>query len=210
MSDADDPDLDSAYALQTPDDSRRLYARWAETYDFDFAETTGFLLPTHVARAFAKAGGSGPVLDIGAGTGLCGEALDALGIGPVDGIDISPQMLEVAAGKTVYRTLVEGDILARVPLPDASYAGIVSSGTFTHGHVGPEGLDEVLRLARPGALCALSINAAHYADRGFGARFDALAGKISDLRLPEVPIYDAMADDAHKNDTALLALFTKT
>ena len=28
--------LDAAYAVQTPDDNRRLYARWASTYETDF------------------------------------------------------------------------------------------------------------------------------------------------------------------------------
>ena len=33
---ADEPDLDSAYALETPDDNRQLYRAWAESYDADF------------------------------------------------------------------------------------------------------------------------------------------------------------------------------
>ncbi|SFP90089.1 hypothetical protein [Tranquillimonas alkanivorans] len=72
---ADKPGLDAAYALHSPDDSRRLYADWAETYDTEFAKATGFQVPTEVARVFRESGGEGPVLDIGAGTGAVGEAL---------------------------------------------------------------------------------------------------------------------------------------
>ena len=71
----DDPDLEAAYALQTPDDNRRLYAEWATTYDDEFAVDMDYMLPLHVAEAFASVGGQGPVIDLGAGTGLLGAAL---------------------------------------------------------------------------------------------------------------------------------------
>jgi hypothetical protein len=38
-----------------------------------------YRLPAHVAAAFVSAGGTGPVLDVGAGTGLLAEALRAQG-----------------------------------------------------------------------------------------------------------------------------------
>ena len=61
------PDLGAAYALQTPDDSRQLYAEWSATYDSDFIDATGYLLPQHVARVYARLHGGGTVLDLGAG-----------------------------------------------------------------------------------------------------------------------------------------------
>ena len=84
-----DPGLEAAYSLKTPDDSRDLYARWADDYDSGFAEAEGYDLPKATAQVFAGAGGAGPVLDVGAGTGLCAIALKAAGIGPIDGVDIS-------------------------------------------------------------------------------------------------------------------------
>ena len=47
-------------------------------------------------------------------------------------------MLDVAQTKGIYRALFAGDLTARLPVDDGTYAGIVSSGTFTNGHVGPE------------------------------------------------------------------------
>ena len=81
----------------------------------------------------------------GAGTGAMGVFLDGQ-VGPVDGTDISPEMLEVAESKKVYRRLFIGDLTARLDVESGSYRSVVSSGTFTTGHVGPDALDEVLRL----------------------------------------------------------------
>jgi len=203
------PDLENAYALKTAEDARQLYASWAESYDTDFVETHDFILPGLVASAFADNGGGGPVLDFGSGTGLVGENLADRGIGPVDATDLSPEMLAVAGRKEVYRNLIAGDIMAGLDLPDGIYAGIVSSGTFTHGHVGPDALDELLRLASPGALLALSINGAHFVAEAFAAKFDTLAGRIRDLDLPEVRFYGDRATGDHKDDAGVIACFRK-
>ncbi|MCR9126230.1 MAG: class I SAM-dependent methyltransferase [Rhodobacteraceae bacterium] len=205
----DKPDLSAAYALNTPDDSRALYARWAETYDSGFIAENHYILHLAVARAFADAGGAGPVLDVGAGTGICGEALAALDVGPVDATDISAEMLTRAQAKGVYRATFVADVTRPLDLSDAIYRGVVSSGTFTTGHVGPDAIDELLRVASPGALFALSINARHFAAAGFEAKLQSLSGRIRDLRLPEVAIYGPGAQGDHREDTALIALFGK-
>lgn len=203
------PDLENAYSLKTPDDARRLYADWAETYDASFAVEMDFVLPQRVAAAFSDAGGSGPVLDFGTGTGLVGEELARLGVGPLDGADLSPEMLAMARGKGVYRALYEGNILEGMRPDGVPYAGVVSSGTFTHGHVGPEAIDALLGLAAPGAQFALSINGEHFEAAGFGAAFAALSDRITDLRLPEVRYYGDKATGAHKDDVGKIALFRK-
>lgn len=203
------PDLDGAYALETPEDSVKLYGSWAETYDESFAQASGYLLPEAVAECFARSGGIGPVLDVGAGTGLIGEALHRLDVGPVDGTDISPEMLAEAALKDCYETLFEGDLTGVLDIEDGTYQGIVSSGTFTHGHVGPDAFDELLRIVTSGALLALSINAEHYEARGFAAKFEQLGAQIKGLTLHEKPIYGGNRTDAHAKDMAFIATFTK-
>ena len=166
--------LAAAYSLKTPDDSRKLYADWADTYDFDFVAASGYQLHAQVARAFVEAGGQAPILDMGAGTGLCGVSLNEFGLGEVDATDISPEMLEKAAEKSVYRALFPGDILAGLDLPDGVYSGIVSAGTFTLGHVGPDGLDEVVRLLEPGGLAVIAVRDAHFEEAGFTAKLAEL------------------------------------
>ena len=155
------PNLELAYALLTVQDNRELYAAWAKTYENDFASEMDYILPNRVAQIFLDMGGTGPVLDVGAGTGLAGQALARLGIHPIDAIDLSDAMLDVASKKKIYRNLFTSDITQPIATSNYSYQGVISSGTFTHGHVGPSAIDNLLSVARGGAFFALSINKNH-------------------------------------------------
>ncbi|APX13045.1 class I SAM-dependent DNA methyltransferase [Tateyamaria omphalii] len=204
-----DPSLDAAYALETPDDSKRLYAAWAGTYDSDFARNSDYILPEQVARHFVNIGGFGPVLDVGAGTGLCGAALQARGIENIDGTDISADMLEVARAKGIYRATRVENILNGLATPDGPYQGAVSSGTFTNGHVGPDGIAPLLAAVRSAGRIVISVNAQHYATSGFDAELTRLETAIDDLTTTEVAIYGPAATGDHARDTALLIAFRK-
>ena len=203
------PDLDAAYALKTPDDSKALYAQWALTYDATFAQAMDFVLPDHVARLFSERGGQGPVLDVGAGTGLVGEKLNSQNDLEIDALDISPEMLDMARSKNVYRSTVVADLTKPLSIPDSTYKAVVSSGTFTHGHVGPDALDELLRLAKSGALFVLSINAEHFESRGFARKFESFGNRINGFSASTDPIYGASALASHKKDMAFMTSFTK-
>lgn len=87
------------------------------------------------------------------------------------------------------------------------YAGLVSSGTFTAGHVGPQALPVLLALALPSAQFALSINRRVWAAAGFDTALQALLakGRIRDLQTIEVQVYGQAAadiDPAHAADLA--------
>lgn len=202
-----DPDLEAAYALETPEDSVRLYSGWAATYDTSFAAAHGYVAPREVARIYREEGGAEPVLDIGAGTGLVGEHMRGLS---VDAIDISREMLDVAAAKGLYRRCLCADLTGRLDIADAAYAGFVSAGTFTHGHVGPACLPELMRIAAPGALFVLSINARVFDSAGFGSAFAELVaeGAIGPVDFRSVPIYED-ATHEHARDTMLVAVFRR-
>ncbi|MEM6760611.1 MAG: class I SAM-dependent methyltransferase [Pseudomonadota bacterium] len=206
---SDDPNLSRAYQLQTPGDSVHLYREWANSYDTGFVVENDYILHQEVARHFANLGGFGPVLDVGAGTGNCGVALRDRGIDPVDGTDISEAMLEMAKKKGAYRKLFEGNLLEGLPVPDQLYQGAVSSGTFTHGHVGPEGLDPILAVLRNGAWVVISVHAAHFAAVGFADKLAVLEAQIRELTLTDVPIYGPGGTGEHAKDRALLVAFRK-
>lgn len=203
------PDLDAAYALETPEDNRTLYAQWATTYDESFAAGMDYRLPQMVALILAEQMPQGPVLDVGAGTGLVAQAFPMRSMHEMHALDISRAMLDVAMAKGLYAKAIEADLTQPLSLPEDTYGAVVSAGTFTHGHVGPEALDALLHIARSGAVFVLTINAAHFVERGFEAKFAALAPRINAYELREVSIYGASADPARRGDTAQIAIFRK-
>ncbi|AXI48459.1 class I SAM-dependent methyltransferase [Sulfitobacter sp. SK012] len=204
------PDLDAAYAVETPDENRALYRDWAGSYDAEFAKDMDYRLPQLVALVFAEQmNGLGPVLDVGAGTGLVVENIPVRATFEIDALDISPDMLGVAMKKGLYRTAIEADLTHPLDIKDGIYGAVISAGTFTHGHVGPEAMKELLRVARTRALFVLAINAEHYVSLGFAAAFEALETQLTDFELRTVHIYGSDATDAHKNDQARIATFRK-
>ncbi|MEM9785888.1 MAG: methyltransferase domain-containing protein [Pseudomonadota bacterium] len=206
---SDDPDVNDAYGLSSKEDVKKLYETWSHSYDTAFHDGQGYQLAREVAEAFVAAGGAGPVLDVGAGTGLVGAHLRAMNITPIDGVDLSEDMLQVAGIKGDYRGLFPGDVTAPLQLLDAPYTGIVSAGTFTLGHVGPEALRNVLDVAAPDARCVISVNATHFEAAGFSTTLDNLANEIKDLHIRDVRIYDDRADEEHRNDIARLMIFRR-
>ena len=96
------------------------------------------------------------------------------------------------------------------PLGDIGpYNGIVSAGTFTFGHVGPEGLAALMDVAAPGCLFVLGVNARHFVAEGFEAAFVAMGSGISGLSYEDVRIYDDRADPDHRDDLARMVRFHK-
>ena len=204
----DSPSLTAAYALSSVDDNRRLYAAWAKGYDQEFALDMDYILPQHVAQLFVEHGGYGPVLDVGAGTGLLGQLLYNH-CRPIDAIDLSQEMLDAAAQKNIYRYLHAADVTVPIDQLDRLYYGVVSSGTFTHGHVGPDAIDNLLPLAREEALFCLSINKHHWTEKGFESKFESLEPKIQILTLVDVPIYGANATGPNRDDIGIIVTFRK-
>ena len=188
--------VDDAYALKTPADSVRLYGEWADTYDSEFVESEGYVVYLRVAELLVRQRSliNGAVLDVGCGTGIVGVSLREGGIEVVDGIDISPQMLAEAGKKKtkddfpVYRRLVAADLTKRLDIPDSRYAGLISAGTFTHGHLGPDSLDELWRVAASGAHCAIGVRSTHYESADFGGKLsvDVAQGTITKPDIVEV------------------------
>ncbi len=170
------PLFDRAYDRRDKNEIVALYRRWALSYDDELGDNH-YVAPQRAAAVFARhvEDRTIPVIDIGCGTGLVGCRLAEQGFVNVDGVDISAEMLSQALAKRAYRTLMEGDLTGRLAIPDANYGAAISVGTFTHHHVGPAGLDEVLRILVAGGIAAITVNGDAYIEDGYRAKFDRLA-----------------------------------
>lgn len=152
--------LGDVYAASTTTDIAEIYDRWSTSYD-DYMEQSGYRHPAVCVGLLARhvPAGALPVMDAGAGTGLIGGLMNIIGYQHIDGIDISAGMLDRAREKGVYRDLRVADLTKPLDVPESSYRAIISSGVFTTGHVGSEGLYNLLGLCQAGGHIVMTVKA---------------------------------------------------
>ena len=193
--------LDEAYSVKTPEDNKRLYAKWAATYDSSFVDAKQYRYPKAISEVFDQVVTDAVtrVLDIGTGTGLTGMYLSRLRPALVlDGMDISPEMLGQAKLKlrtdntAVYRKLYERDLTRTVPNENAPYEALISSGTFTHGHLGPECLRNLLPLLANNGWLVVGVNNEHFEAKGFAGELESLValGAINEPEILRIDVYE--------------------
>ncbi len=188
--------LGAVYAATKPDEVARAYDGWAATYDADMARA-GYRHPAIGLALLARhlTPGAAPILDAGAGTGLVGEWLGLIGYPEVEALDISEVMLAVARSKNIYSALHQATLGSPLPFADNHFAGVISTGVFTSGHVGAEGLDELIRATRPGGIIVLTVKDTVWSD-GFGTRIKQLAATGTITILEETEPYVSMPGEA--------------
>ena len=125
------------------------------------------------------------------------------------GIDISPEMLKQAKLKGCYSSLMEVDVTKDIPLKSNSVGAVVSAGTFTHGHVGPEVFDELLRIAKPGGLFVLSINSKVFIKDGFQEKFSKIKNSISVPIFNEFKVHGNNKDEKFSEIKVFASIFRK-
>ena len=168
--------VQEAYHLESTDEMVDFYRKWAADYDRQMLDQRGYTAPSSIAKILGEqlSDTRASVLDVGCGTGLTCRLLAESGFSQLDGIDLSQEMIEVARERGIYRNLLQGDVNQPLQLETASYDGVVSSGTFTHGHVGPGPLDEIFRVLKPGGILACTVHQDLWQSMGFKDRFAAL------------------------------------
>jgi SAM-dependent methyltransferase len=131
--------------------AREGYDRWAATYEDTVEDSMDLALLERLDVGWADLGA---VADLGCGTGRTGSWLAGRRVGEIDGVDLSPGMLEAARGRGVYRSLREAEV-ADTGLDSAAYDLVVSCLVDEHlADLGPL-YEEAARLAAPGARFAL-------------------------------------------------------
>ena len=184
---------EEAYKLTSPRSHRGYYDKWASKYDKEFVEAEKYIYPEIVANIFRKLckNNYATIADIGCGTGAVGEQFFKEKF-LLDGFDISSRMLAEAKRKNVYRALIECDVTKPKQLPFESYDGVISCGTFTLGHLGPDVIKNMLKLCADQALCLIGVNLEHYENLGFKSTFTELQSqkRIENFEIITIPIYE--------------------
>ena len=186
--------VNEAYGLKDDEKMVDFYRKWADDYDHQMLVELGYTSPITIAQLLNEhlPDKDARILDIGCGTGLTCTFLHQQGYRSLVGIDLSPDMVRVAQDRGIYQQVMVGDLNLPLEIADASYDAAISSGTFTHGHVGPEPLDEIFRILRPGGILACTVHIDLWQSKGFEEKFNSLvdAGIIECLHLKQDKYYE--------------------
>jgi len=207
--------LKGAYSIETPQDSVKYYREFASLYDDQYAGQLGYIYPNMLADVYSASARVTdiPILDIGCGTGLVAQSLIDTGLNSqdIDGLDISAEMLQSAAKKKLYRKLIEADLTRGTELT-STYGAIVSAGTFTFGHLGPEVLPGLLSLGKTDTLYCIGVNSTFYEQQKFKSVLDTMEAEQlitkPDAKVTEIYLQNkSNADRAHAKDTATVLVY---
>lgn len=192
-----------------PDQLSTLYDGWAGSYEED-VHLLDYVGPAVMVEFFIHQiaehlpnlkRANTEILDVGCGTGLVGQRLLQAGYSRVDGCDLSEQMVAMAREKKVYRNLFAGVDLSQAnhhAWPANLYDATLCCGVFTHGHVMPSAVSELVRRTRSGGVVVLSTRTTFYAETEFEDEIERLlhSGAIVNLcRWKDKPYLSGV--DAH-------------
>src|SRR5262249_53687113 len=115
--------------------------------------------------------------DLACGTGRTGAWLRGRGVGRLDGIDLTPEVLARARQRGIYDRLVEGDVAA-TGLADGAYDVVASCLVDEHIRELPPLYRETSRLLRPGGFHVLVGYHPHFImTAGIPTHFDRAPGE---------------------------------
>lgn len=128
--------------------AREGYAEWAARYEDDVVDEMDLALLERlrepdwwrVERA----------VDLGCGTGRTAAWMRSKGVAAIDGVDLTPQMLGLAAERGAHQRLIEADV-RETGLDDGVYDLVISALVDEHLPDPSAMHAEAWRLARPGA-----------------------------------------------------------
>ena len=133
-------------------DVRTGYGEWVATYERSVEDEMDIVLldalRTPQWPSLRRAA------DLGCGTGRTGAWLRRHGVASVDGVDLTPQMLDLAHSKGIYDRLVEAD-LVDTGLETGAYDLVTVCLVDEHLPDLRPLYREAFRLTRPGGLLAL-------------------------------------------------------
>jgi SAM-dependent methyltransferase len=156
-------------------DVRTGYGEWVATYEQTVQDAMDIdLLDALTGVSWTDVG---TAADLGCGTGRTGTWMREHGVAIMDGVDLTPEMLEVARGRDVYRRLVEADVCA-TGLGSQDYDLVMTCLVDEHLATIEPLYGEAFRLARPGGTFVLVGFHPHFImAAGMPTHFDSASGE---------------------------------
>jgi predicted TPR repeat methyltransferase len=116
---------------------RALFDDYSSYYDAAMVEGLGYRghlhLRTMAERVLPRPAPPWRILDLGCGTGLVGQVFKDLAPGGrLDGIDISPRMIEAARARGIYDDLILGDLETVLAEMERCYDLILAADTMVY------------------------------------------------------------------------------
>jgi SAM-dependent methyltransferase len=158
---------------------REGYGEWVRTYD----QTVYDEMDLRLLERLRTVDWAAPrlVLDLACGTGRIGAWLKRRTAASIDGIDLTPEMLDVARTKAVYRNLRVADV-ASTGCPTATYDLCVESLADEHlPELGPL-YRETARITRPEGSFVVVGYHPHFLMAGVPTHFDRAPGESVTIR----------------------------
>jgi predicted TPR repeat methyltransferase len=137
---------------------RDLFDQYAPRFDAELTGRLGYRTPQLLADLLREAGVAGglDVLDLGCGTGLSGVALAPFAR-RLEGLDLSPRMLDAARARGVYQALHEADLMEWLPRQPGAWGLVAAADVLNYlGDLAPV-LPVIAAALAPGGIAAFSV-----------------------------------------------------
>ena len=139
-----------------------LFDRFAPDFDDQLTGELEYQVPSILAETAkdycTSANGDLDILDLGCGTGLCGEAVKDLAK-RLDGVDLSGEMLKLARKRRVYKTLTKSEVVTYMDKTRRSYDLVLGADVFVYFGLLDELFVSVANVLKPGGLVIFSLEA---------------------------------------------------
>lgn len=172
----DTPDIWGAHYSTDSSTVQRDYDTFAETGNYDQTfDAWGYVGPQTAAAILRNyVPPDSRVLDAACGSGLTGSAMRALGFARIDGIDISPRLLEIAEQTGAYDRLNRVDMQQfPFPIAEGTYDAVMFIGALTYFE-STQVLRELCRVVRPGGHVVFSQRDDIMREQHYQEQLDAL------------------------------------
>ena len=160
-------------------DVQQGYSEWSQTYEQVVEDEMDIRLINQLRSVDWAA--HTRILDLACGTGRIGTWLQDHTNAIVDGLDITPEMMDIAKDKNVYQSLFHADA-TNTKLPDATYDICIQSLADEHISDLYPLYAEVARVTKPGGYFVLIGFHPYFLMTGMPTHYDRASGESITIR----------------------------